>query len=82
MSKTARFKVTAAEDGLVIWPAETELQPDRDGTYFDPDCKARGDVCGYDMHLILAGLVDASRGIKDGIYEIEASLVSVTPKKG
>ena len=76
----AKFQVTAAEDGLVIWPAETELWPDRDGTYFDPDCKARGDVCGYDMHLVLAGLVDASRGLKAGIYEIEVELVGFKPK--
>ena len=76
----AKFQVTAAEDGLVIWPAQTELQLDRDGTYFDPDCRSRGDVCGYDMHLILAELVDASRGLKDGVYEIEVDLINFKPK--
>ena len=81
MNRTTRFQVTSAEDGLVIWPAEAELQQDRDGTYFDSDRRARGDVRGYDMYLILTRLLNIDR-VKDGIYEVEVSLVSVTPKKG
>lgn len=77
---TIKFKVTSAEDGLVIWPAATSLVKDRDNTYFDEDCKARGDVCGYDMYEILSGLLPGTRSLPDGIYEIEVGLINFTKK--
>lgn len=76
----ARFKVTAAEDGLVIWPAKTKLQPNRDKTYFDANCQVRGDVCGYDMHEILTALRPEQRVVEDGIYEIEVELLKFEAK--
>jgi hypothetical protein len=75
-----RFQVTNAADGLVLWDPDTKLVLDRDGSYFDTECKDRGDVCGYDMHIMLSKLAPARPefaipGVKPGAYVIEVEVV-------
>ena len=79
-----RFQVTNAADGLVLWREDTKLVLDRDGTYFDTECKDRGDVCGYEMHEILSKLAPARPdlmipGVKPGVYVIEVEVVGYQP---
>lgn len=78
------FLITNGADGLVLWPAGTKLVLDRDGSYFDEDCKARGDCCGYDMYEILVGIVPQDHGyavprLPYGIYKIETKHLEHTP---
>ena len=70
-----KFKITIAEDGVVLWP-DIPLRLDLDKTYFDPECKERGTMLGYGGIEMLEdlGLLDVRAHLKDPCcFRIEVS---------